>query len=80
MFLNLRFYGNRVNLGHRGDFRIRSLCSSESSVNLELSSNICWASDHVVLYVKLGMLSRISLNNLMFRFRKFLASSYSKNE
>ncbi len=56
-------------------FTLYSLCSSGSSVNRGLSSNICWASDHVVLYIRLGILSRISLNNLMLRFLWTFVSS-----
>ena len=56
------------------------LCRSVSSVNWGLSSSICWASHQVELYVRLSMLSRISLKTLMFRLRSNFDSSCLKNK
>lgn len=55
---------------------MNSLCRSGSSVKRGLSSSMAWASDHVVQYVRLGMLSRISLKSLVLRFLSVLASSW----
>lgn len=51
------------------------LWRSGSSVNRGLSNSICEASDHVVQKVRLGILSRISVNTLVFRFLSDFDSS-----
>lgn len=56
------------------------LWRSGSSVNRGLSNNICEASDHVVQKVRLGILSRISVNTLVFRFLSDFDSSWIKEK
>lgn len=52
------------------------LCSSSSSANVGLSSRYCWASDQVVRYVTLAMLSKMFFRASQFLFLSCLACSW----
>lgn len=51
------------------------LCSSSSSAKVGLSSRYCWASDQVVRYVTLAMLSKMFFRASQFLFLSCLACS-----
>ncbi len=52
------------------------LCSSSSSAKVGLSSRYCCASDHVVLYVTLAILSKMFFRASQFLFLSCLACSW----
>lgn len=54
------------------------LCSSSSSAKVGLSSRYCCASDHVVLYVTLAILSKMFFSASQFLFLSCLACSWNK--
>lgn len=54
------------------------LCSSSSSAKVGLSSRYCWASDQVVRYVTLAMLSKMFFRASQFLFLSCLACSWKR--
>lgn len=56
------------------------LCSSSSSAKVGLSSRYCWASDQVVRYVTLAMLSKMFFRASQFLFLSCLACSWKQEE
>lgn len=59
--------------------RIFILCSSSSSAKVGLSSRYCWASDQVVRYVTLAILSKMFFRASQFLFLSCLACSWEKH-
>lgn len=67
---------HRLSLKHSGVL----LCSSSSSAKVGLSSRYCWASDQVVRYVTLAMLSKMFFRASQFLFLSCLACSWKSEE